>query len=80
MLTFWLESTNGDESVYVYLPEGKDTDRGTVIWDARKGDARVGKAAVCDEYTIYARHLMKRLRDEFAESGMLPKSGEVAWY
>ena len=54
MLTFWLESTNGDDSVYVYLPEGKDTDRGTVIWDARKGDARVCKAAA-KEQAIRAR-------------------------
>ncbi len=80
MLRFWLDGTDGDQIVYVYLPEGKGTDTGTVIWDTNENDARVGKKAERDSFTWYARHLMTRLRDEFAENGALPESGMVAWY
>lgn len=80
MLKFFLLGEDGDDIVFAYLPEGDDSDRGTVIWDTKESDARVGSKAMCDKYTMYARHLMKRLRDEFAEHGELPKSGEVAWY
>ncbi|MEE8705061.1 MAG: hypothetical protein SOH58_08715 [Olsenella sp.] len=80
MLKFFLERVDGDDIVFAYLPEGDGGDMGTVIWDSKKNDARVGSKAREDDYTIYARHLMKRLRDEFAEHGKLPESGEVAWY
>jgi hypothetical protein len=80
MLKFRLKRATEDECEYVYLVEGKADDSGTVIWDRRANEARVGNMAAGDEFTIYARHLMKRLRDEFMDSGVLPESGMVAWY
>ena len=80
MLKFFLERDDGNSLVFTYLPEGNEDDPGTVVWDFEKRDARVGSKAKCDGYTIYARHLMKRLRDEFSEHERLPESGEVAWY
>lgn len=80
MLKFWLESSNDNEYEFVYIPEGNYKDTGTVIWDRTKNEAKVGRKADGDEYTVYARHLMKDLREEYAARGALPKSGIVAWY
>lgn len=80
MLKFWLESSKSNEYEFVYIPEGNYKDTGTVIWDRTKNEARVGRKADGDEYTVYARHLMKNLREEYAARGTLPKSGIVAWY
>lgn len=72
----------GEDSMkltFEYFVEGRREERGTVSLDLASGEASVDELAGTDGFSIYAMHLLSRLRKE-AREGSVSDSGTVAWY
>lgn len=66
-------------TAFEYFVEGRSEERGTVPLDRESGEASIEELAGTDRFSIYAMHLLSRLRKE-AHDGHVSDFGTVAWY
>lgn len=67
------------KTVFEYFVEGRSEERGTVLLDRESGEASIEELASTDRFSIYAMHLLSRLRNDF-RNGSVSDSGIVAWH
>lgn len=79
MLDYRKCSEDIGKTMFEYFVEGRTEERGTVALDHASGEASIEELASTDRFSIYAMHLLSRLRKE-AREGSVSDSGTVAWY
>lgn len=79
MVYIELVSLDGDEAVYDYMPESKDSDRGRVSYNASSGRRQVILKSSDDVGFNYSGFALKKIA-EFAANGRFENYGMFAWY
>lgn len=79
MLTYKLESNDGNTVTYSYCPEGRTGDIGTVFVDSTTGEPRSIKPSSYDVTNTYGGTLLGHIK-EWMKSGNLKEPGTLAVY